>query len=96
MHTVFCYVICTLAGSKDAEDAAKYGRFPKRRRISKDQVPLPFVVNQKVTYEERGKEVIKIKAGSDGLAKRQATMELAFAADRKPEEQPKPGLCIRH
>ena len=83
------------ADSKEESEINKYGRFAKRRRISKDQVPLPFVVNQTTTYDERGKEVIKVKAGSDGLTKRQATMELSFAADRRPEEQPLPGIVFR-
>ena len=71
-------------GSVEEQDVEKFGRFAKRRRLSKDQIPLPFVVNQNTTYDERGREVIKVKAGSDGLTKRQFTAELTFAAGREP------------
>ena len=53
------------------------------------------MVNQKTTYDEEGKQVIKVKAGADGLTKRQATMELTFAAGRAVEEQPLPGIVFR-
>ena len=82
-------------GSVEEQDVEKFGRFAKRRRLSKDQIPLPFVVNQNTTYDERGREVIKVKAGSDGLTKRQFTAELTFAAGREPKQQPKPGIVFR-
>ena len=73
----------------------KYGRFKKEKRISGDQIPLPFVVNQKETLEEYGTDVVQVKAPNEALAKRQYTGHVHFAAGRTWRCQPKAMLVCR-
>ncbi|GMI45716.1 hypothetical protein TrCOL_g12979 [Triparma columacea] len=59
----------------------KYGYYPLRVRYASDQVPLPLVVDQKVTYTgERGASV-QIKSPGSGLEKRQCTIQMTMRAE---------------
>ena len=63
-----------------------YGSFPPERRYNQDQVPLPFVVCQDTTFTTNDDKNMHIKAPSEALRKRQATMHLfmnAGAGDKR-------------
>ncbi|XP_065642725.1 uncharacterized protein LOC136074348 [Hydra vulgaris] len=76
----------------------KLGRFPPKKRINVDQIPIPFVVESKRTYKipmSKGKErrdhrVWVVQPGS-GLDKRQATLQICFS----PEGMVKPALVFK-
>ena len=53
-----------------------------------DQVPLPFVMDDGVTYEEKGAKEVWTQSGSSGLDKRQATVQLTVFADGIPRVLP--------
>ena len=76
----------------------KWGRFPPKKRINVDQIPLPFVVESKRTYEipmSKGKERrdhrVWVAQPGSGLDKRQATLQICF----RPEGMVKPALIFR-
>ena len=76
----------------------KWGRFPPKKRINVDQIPLPFVVESKRTYEipmSKGKERrdhrVWVAQPGSGLDKRQATLQICFS----PEGIVKPALIFR-
>ena len=63
----------------------RWGRFLPEQRLNVDQVPLPFVIDKKTTYEVpcgRGKERrdhrVWVAQPGSGLDKRQATLQLCF------------------
>ena len=45
-----------LATNQGRQKTPKWGRFGRNARYNKDQVPLPFVVYLKDTYEEEGQQ----------------------------------------
>ena len=57
-----------------------YGRFPPSRRYNMDQVPLPFVNGQDVTFTTDDDTDVNIKCPQESLRKRQFTMHLVFNA----------------
>ncbi|XP_065664823.1 uncharacterized protein LOC136086454 [Hydra vulgaris] len=76
----------------------KWGRFPLKKRINVDQIPLPFVVESKQTYKipiskgnERRDHRVWVAQPGSGLDKRQATLQICFS----PEEMVKPALIFR-
>ena len=72
----------------------KYGRFKRHKRMSGDQVPVPFIVNQNQTLEQRGVKRVHIKTPGEALAKRQYTGHVHFA-DRPWRMQPRAVLVCR-
>ena len=67
----------------DEEDNSRhplYGRFPPSRRYNMDQVPLPFVNGQDVTFTTEDDTDVNIKCPQESLQKRQFTMHLVFNA----------------
>lgn len=76
----------------------KWGRFSPKKRINVDQIPLPFVIESKRTYEvpmakgkERRDHRVWIAQPGSGLDKRQATLQMCFS----PEGMVKPALIFR-
>ena len=64
---------------------AKWGHFGPEKRFNVDQIPLPFVVDRKTTYEidvpmeeKRSHRVWVSNSGAD-LEKRQCTLQLCFS-----------------
>ena len=53
-----------------------------------DQVPLPFVMDDGVTYEEKGAKEVWTQSGRSGLDKRQATVQLTVFAGAVPRVRP--------
>ena len=64
----------------DTETDELYGRFPPHLRYNMDQVPLPFVNGQDVTFTVDGDVDVNIKCPKESLRKRQFTMHLVFNA----------------
>ena len=62
----------------DVATIKKYGRYPPWCRLNVDQVPLPFVNDMEVTYEEKGVKRVTINQLGPSLGKRQATGQLCF------------------
>ena len=70
----------------------KWGRFPPHCRYSLDELPLPFVVDLKSTYKEKGKTHVWIRQNSARLEKSFCTLQLWFQPEGK---QPKPIIIFR-
>ena len=64
---------------------AKWGRFGPEKRFNVDQIPLPFVVDQKTTYEidvpreEKRSHRVWVSNPGAGLEKQQGTLQLFFS-----------------
>ena len=56
------------------------GAFLTHQYLASDQVPLPFVIGDQTTFEQRGAEQVSIVQPGDGLEKRQATTQLICRA----------------
>ena len=56
----------------------KWGRFPPHQGYNVGQVPLPFVVDFKQTYEKRGAKRVWVRQNSAGLEKRFCTLQVLF------------------
>ena len=56
------------------------GAFLTHQYLASDQVPLPFVIGDQTTFEEKGAEQVSIVQPGDGLEKRQATIQLLCRA----------------
>jgi hypothetical protein len=56
----------------------RWGRYKPSCRFSGDQVPLPFIVGNSTTAEDKGTKAVPISQPSDGLEKRQAALHLTF------------------
>lgn len=76
----------------------KWGRFSPSKRLNVDQVPLPFVIESKRTYEvpmgkgkERQDHRVWVAQPGSGLDKRQATLQMCFS----PLGMVKPALIFR-
>ena len=71
--------------SKRRREARTYdltwGRWLPKRRYNVDQVPLPFVVDQSSTFEERGSKSVWVRQVGSGLDKRQCTLQLYIGAE---------------
>lgn len=92
-HQSFRKMLQTNA-EKLAQFDAKYGLFPPRLRYNMDSVPLPFINEQKTTFETKGSKVVWIaQPGNGAFEKRFCTLHLAFCPDAK--KQPKPALIFR-
>ena len=62
----------------------KFGRFKLNRRFNVDQVPLPFVIDQKTTYESAdvGRyDKVWLSIPGSGLDKRQCTLQVCFSPE---------------
>ena len=86
------------SGSRKPTYDKKWGRFPPEKRINFDQIPLPFVVENKWTYEipmsngkERCNHRVRVAQPGSGLDKRQATLQMCFS----PIRMTKPALIFR-
>ena len=53
-----------------------YGAFLPHEILSSDQIPLPFVIGDSTTFEEKGAKQVSIVQPGDGLEKRQATIQI--------------------
>jgi hypothetical protein len=72
----------------------KFGRFLPSHRLNMDSSPLPFVVEQNITVEERGAKSVHILDPSSGaFAKRFATIQVFVSADQRV--QPKAAIIFR-
>ena len=75
----------------------KWGRFSPERRLNVDQVPLPFCIDRKTTYEasvpraERREHLVWVSQPGSGLEKRQASLQLCFG----PKTIVRPALIFR-
>ena len=58
-----------------------------------DQVPLPFVINQGKTYDDKGSKQVWVSQPTSGLGKRQATLQLCIRASGK--QSVKPAIVLR-
>ena len=56
--------------------------------ITKDQTPLPFVLDDGKTYANKGSSEVWCISGSFGLDKRQCTVQLTIFADGVPRVRP--------
>jgi transposase-like protein len=66
-------------GKPDAPMDAKYGRFLLHNRFSADQVACPFTAAADRTIDFVGTDRPRILVQSEGLLKRQATIQLCFS-----------------
>ena len=69
--------------SSDPTFDSKWGRFKPHQRINVDQVPLPFVMDKKTTYELPigHDDKVWIANPGSGLEKRQCTLQVAFSPE---------------
>ena len=73
------------SGSKRPNFDSKWGRFLPAQRINVDQVPLPFAIDRKTTYEpkvtkeNRKDHKVWVANPGPGLEKRQCTLQIAFS-----------------
>ena len=73
------------SGSSKATYDPRYGRFKPKQRINVDQVPLPFAIDRKKTYEhpvpqkDRKDHKVWVANPAPGLDKRQCTLQVAFS-----------------
>ena len=75
---VVCGCVCVLPLRIRARQIADFGRFPLHTPYCVDQVPLPFVIGNDKTFETIGSKSVVITQPTDGLEKRQATLQLCF------------------
>ena len=66
----------------------KWGRWVPERRFNVDQVPLPFVVDQGMTYELKGSTSVWISQPASGLDRRQCTLQLCIQPTEKQNVPP--------
>ena len=61
----------------------KWGRFKPHQRLNVDQVPLPFALDKKTTYERplSQNEKVWIAMPGSGLDKRQCTLQICFSPE---------------
>lgn len=57
-----------------------YGTFPLHCRYSLDQVPVPFVINQKSSFTLASDKQVRLTQPAPGLDKRQCTIQRCFRA----------------
>lgn len=86
------------SGSKEETYDKKWGRFKPSKRFNVDQIPLPFAIQSKSTYEvpvssgkTRRDHRVWVAQPESGLEKRQSTLQLCFS----PEKVVKPALIFR-
>ena len=73
----------------------KWGRFPPPTRYNVDQVPLPFAMDVKTTYEMGTvghKDKVWVRQPGSGLEKRQCTLQLCFSPQ---DSHVKPEIIFR-
>eukprot|EP00795_Rhopilema_esculentum_P014366 gene14366-5413_t len=66
----------------------KWGRWVPERRFNVDQVPLPFVVDQGMTYDLKGSTSVWISQSASGLDRRQCTLQLCIQPTEKQNVPP--------
>ena len=86
------------SGSEKPTYDKKWGRFKPPKRFNVDQVPLPFSIQPKSTYEvplssgkQRKDHRVWVAQPGNGLDKPQSTLQLCFS----PEKVVKPALIFR-
>ena len=86
------------SGSEKPTHDKKWGRLKPSKRFNVDQVPLPFSIQPKSTYEvplssgkQRKDHGIWVAQLGNGLDNRQSTLQLCFS----PEKVVKPALIFR-
>ena len=81
------------SNSTDENFDKKWGRFKPHQRTNVDQVPLPFALDKKTTYEKpmNRDEKVWISLPGAGLEKRQCTLQLSFS----PEDDLKVEIIFR-
>ena len=85
-----------LATSNALNKNSKWGRFPPETRYNCDQIPLPFVVDMKRTYEKKGVKEVWINQNAPGSDKRFCTLHAIFRpTGGRMLPQPKPVLVFR-
>jgi hypothetical protein len=68
-----------------------WGQYPPKFRYNVDQIPLPFINDQKTTWARRGDKTVWIRqAGSGAFSKRQATIQLCCS----PVDGPQPRVAL--
>ena len=74
------------SGSSMPSFDSKWGRFKPHQRFNVDQVPLPFVLDKKTTYERPLSQNQKcwIAMPGSGLDKRQCTLQICFSPEGNP------------
>ena len=83
-HCTFRESVIKSGSSKPTYDP-KYGRFKPENRINVDQVPLPFAIDRKQTYEppvpkkDRKDHKVWVSNPKPGLEKRQCTLQVVFS-----------------
>ena len=78
--------------SKGQSVDPKRGRFRPEQRYNADQIPLPFCVDLKKTFEEKGAKRVWVRQPGEGLDKRMCTVFLTIRGDGM---QPVPLLVFR-
>jgi hypothetical protein len=73
----------------------KWGRWKPHKRLSGDQVPIPFVIGADTTWELKGAVRVAVKTPSEALKKRQCTLHVTFSPDRPYDKQPRGVLVFR-
>ena len=85
-----------LATANGREKNPKWGRFPPHTRCNCDQVPLPFVVDMKGTYETKGATTVWVNQNAPGSDKRFCTLHVIFrATGGETLPQPSPVIVFR-
>ena len=69
-------VLTPRAGSATPMQCGTFGRFRLENRFNVDQVPLPFIVAMKSTWEHAGQDRVWLKHYGNGLDKRQASLQV--------------------
>ena len=64
------------------------GKFELSDITNMAQTPLPFVLDDAKTYNEKGEKEIRCATAASGLDKRQCTVQLTIFADAKPRVRP--------
>lgn len=64
------------------------GKFELSDIANMDQTPLPFVLDDGKTYNDKGEKEIWCATAASGLDKRQCTVQLTIFADGKPRVRP--------
>eukprot|EP00795_Rhopilema_esculentum_P014944 gene14944-biopygen848 len=88
-HTTLREGLIKTGNAKPSYDS-KWGRFRPSKRFNVDQVPMPFAVDCKTTYEKhfpRGEQRNHrtwVSTPGPGLDKRQCTLQICFAAEGPP------------
>eukprot|EP00966_Prymnesium_polylepis_P024259 558799-Prymnesium_polylepis.2 len=65
----------------------KWGKYLPHERFNVDQVPMPFIFDMNITYEEKGAKKVAINQLGPSLSKRQMTAQVCIRAEPPPPPQ---------